>query len=60
MVDGLDDLLDAARRLLARDPERFMRVLALVRAYVAIYEHEEPGELAIARLRRVLGVKADA
>lgn len=41
-VDGLDALLVAARRLLDLDTERFQRVLALCRAYVAVYDR--PGE----------------
>jgi hypothetical protein len=60
VVDGLDELLDAGRRLRALDPERFMRVLYLCRAYVAIYERVEPLVVSVSRLRRVTGVKADA
>jgi hypothetical protein len=61
VVDGLDELLDAGRRLRALDPERFMRVLSLCRAYVAIYERVgEPLVASVSRLRRVTGVKADA
>ena len=60
MENGLDALLDGGRRLLALDPDRFMRVLALVRAYLAAYERlEEPAEIRRARLKRVLGWKAD-
>ena len=61
VVDGLDELLDGGRRLRARDPERFLRVLALIRAYLAIYDkREEPAATKIGRMLRARGVKADA
>lgn len=41
-MDGLDALLAAARRLRELDVDRFQRVLALCRAYVAVYDR--PGE----------------
>jgi hypothetical protein len=40
---GLDALVEAARRLLAVDPERFLRVLALARAYVSVYDRPQEG-----------------
>jgi hypothetical protein len=46
MVDvecGLEALLSAAARLLELDPGRFMRVLALCRAYLAVYEQPDEG-----------------
>lgn len=50
-VDGLDALLAAGRRLRELDPERFERVLALCRAYVAIYDRpEESDEVFLSRL----------
>ncbi|HVK84736.1 MAG TPA: hypothetical protein VM513_11545 [Kofleriaceae bacterium] len=41
VVDDLDAFLEGGRRLKELDPERFARVLALVRAYVAVYERED-------------------
>lgn len=45
--NGLDALLGDARRLLERDSASFLRVLALCRAYLSIYEepHESLDEL---------------
>ncbi len=40
VVEDLDAFCDAGRRLREVDPERFRRVLALVRTYVAIYDRE--------------------
>jgi hypothetical protein len=55
-VDGLDALLAAGRRLRELDPERFERVLAIARAYVAIYERpEEPEEVFLSRLQQTAG-----
>lgn len=52
-MDGLDALLAAGRRLRELDPERFERVLALCRAYVAIYDRpEEPDEVFLSRLKQ--------
>lgn len=44
---GLEDLVVEARRLLAVDPERFVKLLTLCRAYLSIYEmpHESLTEL---------------
>lgn len=36
--DALCALGEAGRRLLAVDPERFLRVLSLARAYLSVYE----------------------
>ena len=58
-AEGLADLERwnaAGRRLRARDPERYKRVLTLARTYLSIYESPEESEDAFeARLRRVLG-----
>jgi hypothetical protein len=43
-VDGLDALLEAGKRLRELDVERFNRVLAICRAYVAIYERPDESE----------------
>ena len=43
-VDGLDALLLAGRRLLELDPERFARILALCRTYVAVYDRDDESE----------------
>ncbi len=61
-VDGLDALLEAGRRLRQLDPERFERVLAICRAYVAIYERpQESEEVFLSRLRQALATpKASA
>jgi hypothetical protein len=53
-IDGLDALLVAARRLRELDPERFERVLALCRTYVAIYERpDEDEEVFLSRLEQI-------
>ena len=53
-VDGLDALLAAGRRLRDLDPERFERVLALCRTYVAIYERpDESEEIFLSRLKQI-------
>lgn len=61
-VDGLDALTEAGRRLRDRDPARFNRVLALCRAYVAIYERpDESEEVFISRMIEAsMAVKASA
>lgn len=52
-MDGLDALLADGRRLRELDPERFKRVLAIVRAYVAIYERpDESEEVFLSRLQQ--------
>lgn len=52
-VDGLDALFEAGRRLRELDPERFQRVLAVCRAYVAIYDRpDESEEVFLSRLRQ--------
>jgi hypothetical protein len=60
VAHGLDELVDAGRRLRDRDPDRFMRLLSLARAYLEIYEPTEPHEVTLARLRYVTGEKVDA
>jgi hypothetical protein len=60
-VDGLDALLAAGRRLLELDPDRFKKLLALCRTYVAIYER--PGEaedVFLSRIAQVTRAKANA
>lgn len=53
-VDGLDALLVAARRLRDLDLERFQRVLALCRTYVAIYERpDETDDVFASRLAQI-------
>lgn len=42
---GVATLAEAAERLLALDPDRFLKVLALCWVYLAIYEHP-PGSPA--------------
>lgn len=61
-VDGLDALLAAGRRLRELDPARFERVLALCRAYVAIYERpDESEEVFLSRLSQAMATpKASA
>lgn len=44
---GLDALVEVARRLLDVDPERFLRVLALARAYVSVYDLPHEGDLDV-------------
>lgn len=52
-MDGLDALLAAGRRLRELDPKRFDRVLAICRAYVAIYDRpEESDEVFVSRVRQ--------
>lgn len=41
MEAGLEALVEDARKLLALDPCRFFKLLALCRAYVSIYESPE-------------------
>lgn len=61
VLEGIDELLAAGRRLQDLDPDRFMRLLSLARAYLAIYDHPlEALEVAVARLQRIAGVKVDA
>lgn len=47
MEYGVESLVEAANRLLALDPERFLKVLALCWVYVALYEHPPgaPGDV---------------
>lgn len=53
-VDGLDALLVAARRLMDLDVDRFQRVLALCRAYVAVYDRpEEADEIFASRMAQI-------
>jgi len=53
-VDGLDALLASARRLRELDVERFQRVLALCRAYVAVYERpDEADEIFASRVSQI-------
>lgn len=50
-VDGLDDLVDAAKRLRELDPARFLTVLRLCRTYVAAFDRlTESDEIFTARL----------
>lgn len=52
-VDGLDALLAAGRRLRELDPERFEKVLALARAYVAIFDRpDEEEEVFLSRVKQ--------
>lgn len=60
-VDGLDALLAAGRRLLELDPDRFAKLLALCRTYVAIYERpEEPEKVFLSRIAQIARPKASA
>jgi hypothetical protein len=53
-VDGLDALLISARRLRDLDIARFQRVLALCRAYVAVYDRpEESDEVFASRIAQL-------
>ena len=53
-VDGLDALLASARRLRELDLGRFQRVLALCRAYVAVYERpDEADEVFASRVLQI-------
>ena len=40
VVDGLEAWLEAGQRLREVEPERFSRILALARAYVALNDRE--------------------
>ena len=60
-VDGLDALLAAGRRLLELDPDRFQKLLALCRTYVAIYERpNEEEEVFLSRVAQLTRPKASA
>lgn len=60
-MDGLDALLAAGRRLLELDPERFKKLLALCRTYVAIYERpDEAEDVFLSRIAQVTRAKAEA
>lgn len=55
-VDGLDALLAAGRRLRELDPERFDKVLAICRAYVAVYDRPlESDEVFMSRVAQAIG-----
>lgn len=57
-MDAVEALAEAGRKLLAADPGRFKRVLALARAYVAAYERaDEPEDILAARLDEIRGAK---
>jgi hypothetical protein len=47
---GPDALAEAGRRLLALDPERFLKVLSLCLVYVSIYEKPPVNPLEILEL----------
>lgn len=54
MVDGLDALLAAARRLLELDPDAFAKVLAAAQAFVAIYDRpDEPEQIFACRIAQI-------
>lgn len=38
VIDGAEAWIDAGRRLLRHDPEKFRRMLSIARAFVALYE----------------------
>lgn len=61
-VDGLDALLESGRKLRDLDPDRFKRVLAICRAYVAIYERpDESEEVFLSRVQQAIATpKASA
>ena len=58
VVDGLDALLVAGRRLRELSPERFDRVLALCRTYVAAYDRQhEADDVFASRLAQLSTVR---
>lgn len=60
-MDGLDALLAAGRRLRELDPERFSKLLAIARAYVAVFDRpDELEEVFLSRMVQVTGRKASA
>lgn len=57
-VDAFESLIADAQRLREVDPARFMRVVALVRAYVAIYDRDlESDEVFASRCAQILSNK---
>lgn len=53
-VQAIDALLLAGRRLLEVDPSSFGKVLAAVRALVAIHDRpDEPDEIFASRVRQI-------
>lgn len=54
-VDAQEAWCEAGRRLLEADPQNFVRVLALARAYAALYDEKlESPEVFQARLQFIL------
>jgi hypothetical protein len=54
LVEDVEAFNEAGRRLRAVDPERFQRILALCRAYVAVHEREhESAEVFASRVMQI-------
>lgn len=54
VVEDLDAFFEAGKRLREVDPEEFRRMLALVRAFVAVYDRElETEEVFASRLAEI-------
>ena len=54
VVEDLDAFIAAGKRLREVDPEKFRRILALIRAFVSVYDRDlESPEVVASRLAEI-------